>query len=96
MARRAETYDRAFVRLRELVNDWDPIGLISMGCPEDEYDPEIAVLVRLVLGAGPIDQTAVDGVWIRWFGDSYRQEESAESLAFTARLMRLRTELLNG
>ena len=32
--------------LRELVNEWDPIGLISMGCPEDEYECLLDLLMR--------------------------------------------------
>jgi hypothetical protein len=32
--------------LRDLVNSWDPIGLIDVGCPEDEYDCVVGPLMR--------------------------------------------------
>jgi hypothetical protein len=31
-------YNKDFEKLREMMNDWDPMALISLGCPEDEYD----------------------------------------------------------
>lgn len=37
---------RRFAELRALVNEWDPIGLIEAGAPEDEFD----CLVGPILG----------------------------------------------
>ena len=31
--------------LREILNDVDPICLIKVGCPDDEYDPEIDIII---------------------------------------------------
>jgi hypothetical protein len=31
-------YTNDFEQLRKMMNDWDPMALISLGCPEDEYD----------------------------------------------------------
>jgi hypothetical protein len=31
-------YTNDFEQLRRMMNDWDPMALISFGCPEDEYD----------------------------------------------------------
>lgn len=28
-------------KLMELINEWDPIGLIMMSAPQDEYAPEV-------------------------------------------------------
>jgi hypothetical protein len=33
-----QKYDSDFERLRELVNSFDPLFLIDIGAPEDEYD----------------------------------------------------------
>lgn len=33
-------------RIRELVNKYDPIHLIDMGCPEDEYDGEVKRIIK--------------------------------------------------
>lgn len=32
--------------VREILLDWDPEGLLEMGAPEDEYDPEVERVVK--------------------------------------------------
>lgn len=34
-------YTPQFLELRKIVNRVDPIGLIEIDCPDDEYDPEV-------------------------------------------------------
>ena len=34
--------------LRDLVNTWDPIGLIAIGAPQDEYECVVAPVLRLL------------------------------------------------
>ena len=47
-----DSEDRPVVALRELLNTWDPIGVVSDGGPLDEYDCLIApMLDRLERGA---------------------------------------------
>ena len=31
-------YANDFEQLQKMMNEWDPMALISLGCPEDEYD----------------------------------------------------------
>jgi hypothetical protein len=31
-------YFKDFEELRKMMNDWDPMALVALGCPEDEYD----------------------------------------------------------
>jgi hypothetical protein len=35
-------------KIRELLNAWDPIGLIALEAPEDEYDPEVRAIYRVL------------------------------------------------
>ena len=69
MPRRSEKYDEAYAAVRRVVNAHDPEGLIEMGAPEDEYDPEVTDLVRLVLRGDSLDRSDVVAAWARWFGD---------------------------
>ena len=39
--------------LRNLVNDWDPVHLISEGAPEDEYECVVGPLIRLFEQSSP-------------------------------------------
>ena len=39
---------RRWRELRGAVNDWDPIGLIELGSPEDEYECLVGPLMRML------------------------------------------------
>ncbi|MED4752014.1 hypothetical protein [Brevibacillus choshinensis] len=41
-------YSQDLNHIRILMNDWDPMGLIQMGSPEDEYDSYSAKVVSLL------------------------------------------------
>lgn len=48
--------ERPVSALRELLNIWDPIGVVGHSGPRDEYDCMIApILDRLEAGAGPAE-----------------------------------------
>jgi hypothetical protein len=53
-----------------ILNRHDPVGLIRMGMPEDEYEPEVgASLPRLREAAGPQDvQRVLLEAFEHWFG----------------------------
>lgn len=54
-----------FLAVRAVVNNEDPVGLIAMGAPDDEYEPEIEDLIKWREPATP---EAVGEVFLRWFG----------------------------
>lgn len=50
---------------RTVVIEVDPIGLIDMGAPDDEYDAEVEDLINW---RKPVTPERVAEVFIRWFG----------------------------
>jgi hypothetical protein len=62
-----------------------------MGAPEDEYDPEVGDLVRLVMRPEPIDEERVDAVWRCWFGDDYSMSGTEGLTAQTRDLQSLQS-----
>jgi len=54
-----------FLAVRAVVNEVDPIGLVAIDCPEDEYDPEVEDLIKW---REPVTPDRVAEVFIRWFG----------------------------
>lgn len=54
-----------FLAARAVVNEVDPVGLIDMGSPDDEYDAEVANLIKW---REPVTPERVAEVFIRWFG----------------------------
>ena len=60
-----------FGELRTIINMHDPIGLIEIGAPEDEYDPEVKTII-VQLENGMTVQQIHDLIYkefLRWFGD---------------------------
>ncbi len=61
-----------FLAARAVVNAEDPIGLLAIDAPEDEYDPEVSDLVKWRTALTADD---VNAVFVRWFGGDYRLSE---------------------
>lgn len=62
-------YTSAFLELKDIVNEVDPIGLISIYCPDDEYDPEVNNILKLIPNSETLPQLAdmIHNVFIKWF-----------------------------
>lgn len=60
-------------RLREAVtaclNTHDLLGVLDLGAPADEYDPETKDFAQLLAAGEPITPEVVAGVWHKWFSD---------------------------
>jgi hypothetical protein len=56
-----------FLAVRAVVNREDPVGLLRIGAPDDEYDLEIRDLIKW-RRAVTADQ--VSAVFLRWFENS--------------------------
>ncbi|MGW5157995.1 hypothetical protein ACWEPN_21175 [Nonomuraea wenchangensis] len=67
-----------------LINQYDPEGLLGMGAPEDEYDPEVRDLTALVCGEEEITAEAV-GVVSEW---STRKPEQVNEVAAALETLR--------
>jgi hypothetical protein len=70
-------YLEKYMFVKEVIDEWDPIGLLSLGCPDDEYDPEIKDIVKLVSQIKSIDEIAVgiQEVFNKWFGENINIEK---------------------
>jgi hypothetical protein len=74
-----------FFELEEIINKHDPVMLIALGCPRNEYDPEVkTIIVQLdsINTVGDI-QDLVYKEFHRWFGDMpvIDKKESFQELA---------------
>ena len=60
-----------FTELRTIINKHDPIGLLSIGAPEDEYESEVKTIL-VQLDTAMTEQQVHDLIYqefIRWFND---------------------------
>ena len=63
-------YRRSFGELSRLLASHDPIGLVGLGAPDDEYEPEAGTILSRP-GAVSSKEEALDVVheeFVRWFG----------------------------
>jgi hypothetical protein len=63
-------YQALVAAVERAVNEADPIGLLEIGAPTDEYSPEIGTIVpRIANAQQPDDVTDVlHEEFLRWFG----------------------------
>lgn len=62
-------YGSLYSDVSRLLREADPIRLITIGAPDDEYDPEVStILPRLHEANSPVDvQRIVYEEFVRWF-----------------------------
>ena len=63
-------YGSLYSDVSRLLREADPIGMITMGAPDDEYDPEVStILPRLREADAAADvQRIVHEEFVQWFG----------------------------
>jgi hypothetical protein len=64
------TYGSLYAKVSCLLREADTMGLIAMGAPADEYDPEISTILPRLCEARAVDdvQRIVHEECMRWFG----------------------------
>jgi hypothetical protein len=74
----AKTYGDLFADVARIMQASDPMQLIAIGAPDDEYEPEIGtVLPRLKEATSSLDvRRIVHEEFSRWFGDDMAGTES--------------------
>jgi hypothetical protein len=55
------------LRIREMINAEDPVGLLALGAPEDEYDPQV---VDLIKWRQAVTADQVRSTFRKWFEES--------------------------
>ncbi|MFF2317381.1 hypothetical protein ACFVTE_14035 [Arthrobacter sp. NPDC058097] len=67
------TRTRGYSQLREAVtaclNRHDLLGVLDLGAPADEYDPEAEDFACIIAKGEPITADVVAAVWHKWFGE---------------------------
>ncbi|MFD4706442.1 DUF1871 family protein [Gottfriedia sp. NPDC058432] len=58
------------------IDKWDPMGLLSGGAPDDEYDPEIKNIVNELKSVNTEQELAIltKNVFEKWFGEEFSFE----------------------
>lgn len=71
-----------YAAVKKIIDEWDPIGLLKTGCPDDEYAPEIFDIVKVLPSVESVDELArvIRQVFKDWFAE-YLAYEDCYSIA---------------
>lgn len=63
-------YGNLYTEVSRLLREADPIRLIAIGTPDDEYDPEVSTILPRLRDAKSVDdvQRIVHEEFVHWFG----------------------------
>lgn len=76
-----------------MVDGADPVGLLEMGCPADEYDNEIGDFVELLGRTDshtPLTAQDVIAVWEKWFSPGSGGTDPRDAAELAERLNAVR------
>ena len=64
-------FKNKFFELREIINEHDPVMLIGLGAPGNEYDPEVKTIIVQLDSINTVEgiQDLVYKEFRRWFGE---------------------------
>lgn len=70
-----QEHGRLRAAVTERLNAHDLLGVLELGAPTDEYDPEMEDFARHIAEGEAITPEVVAAVWHKWFGDNSEEPE---------------------
>lgn len=74
-----------FDKVKSIIDQWDPVGLLSMHCPPDEYDNLSLHIAGVALRESNIDAlgSEIYNIFIKDFGDDtfYKNIDECRNIA---------------
>lgn len=67
--------------VQTVVNEHDPLRLLELGCPDDEYAPEINDITQRLQNGETMTPEALKAIWERWFYEGCCDDQVYESMA---------------
>jgi hypothetical protein len=53
-----DKYNDTFEVVKKIINEWDPLNLLALDCPDDEYESEIQLIVSATLNENNTEKLA--------------------------------------
>jgi hypothetical protein len=72
-----------FSLVKEVIDEWDPFGLLAIHCPEDEYDEEIKDIVEVLPKVNDVAELAneINRIMYKSFNDDFKKSEDCLMVA---------------
>jgi len=77
MGKRNLKYQNLYNEVRKISNTHDLMGLIKIGCPDDEYDPETSEILPLIKKANSVEDlaTGIAGIYNKMFDADFKSSD---------------------
>jgi hypothetical protein len=76
-------YNDAFEVVQKIINEWDPLDLLALDCPDDEYESEVQLIVSATLNKDNVDKIAekINEIFYKAFEDDFKKSNDCLKVA---------------
>jgi hypothetical protein len=76
-------YNNAFEVIQKIINEWDPLDLLALDCPDDEYESEIQLIVSATLNKDNADKIGgkINEILYKAFKDDFKKSNDCLKIA---------------
>ncbi|WP_338752662.1 DUF1871 family protein [Bacillus sp. FJAT-52991] len=78
-----DKYSKTFKVVENVVNEWDPVDLLAIDCPNDEYDFEIQRIVSATLSVNNAEELAkkINDILYKAFEENFKKSKDCLRIA---------------
>jgi len=77
-------YENTFEEVKKIINEWDPLDLLTLDCPDDEYESEIQRIVSAtILNGNHADKLAekINEILYKAFEEDFKRTNNCLQIA---------------
>lgn len=78
-----DKYNVTFEAVKKIINEWDPLHLLALDCPDDDYESEIQLIVSTTLNENDTDKLAekINEVLYKSFEEDFEKSNDCFQIA---------------
>ncbi|MGG3891214.1 DUF1871 family protein [Metabacillus fastidiosus] len=78
-----DKYNETFKVVEKIVNEWDPVDLLAIDCPDDEYEFEIQRIVSATLAVNNAEELAgkINEILYKAFEEDFKKSKDCLAIA---------------
>nr|WP_106779137.1 DUF1871 family protein [Lysinibacillus timonensis] len=80
---RKDKYNETLKVVEKIVNEWDPVNLLAIDCPDDEYEFEIQQITSATIGANTAKELAgkINVILYKAFEEDFKKSNDCLMIA---------------
>lgn len=80
---RKDKYNETLKVVEKIVNEWDPVNLLAIDCPDDEYEFEIQQITSATIRANTAEELAgrINDILYKAFEEDFKKSNDCLMIA---------------